>query len=86
MAKIICKKCGKIFSDVSAFCPKCGAPAEISGRPEFIGGRQMASAGRSARTNGTGSIDGKVFSSGDLLNESSPRGSIAAALNCIPRA
>lgn len=75
MAKIICKKCGKIFSDVSAFCPKCGAPAEISSRPEFIGGRQMASAGRSARTNGTGSIDGKVFSSGDLLNEGSPRGS-----------
>ena len=75
MAKIICKKCGKIFSDVSAFCPKCGAPAEISSRPESIGGRQMASAGRSARTNGTGSIDGKVFSSGDILNESSPGGS-----------
>lgn len=75
MAKIICKKCGKIFSDVSAFCPKCGAPAEISSRPESIGGRQMASAGRSARTGGTGSIDGKVFSSGDLLNEGSPRGS-----------
>ena len=54
MAKIICKKCGKIFSDVSAFCPKCGAPAEISSRPESIGGRQMASAGRSARTGGTG--------------------------------
>ncbi len=75
MAKIICKKCGRIFSDVSAFCPKCGAPAEISSRPEFIGGRQMAAAGRSARTNGTGSIDGKTFRSGDLLNEGSPRSS-----------
>ncbi len=75
MAKIICKKCGKIFSDVSAFCPKCGAPAEISSRPESIGGRQMAAAGRSARANGTGTIDGKKFRSGDLLNEGSPRSS-----------
>ena len=50
------------------FCPKCGAPAEISSRPESIGGRQMASAGRSARTGGTSEpIDGKVFSSGDLF-------------------
>lgn len=74
MAKVICKKCGKIFSDVSAFCPKCGAPAEISSKPESIGGRQMAAAGRSARTSGTGSIDGKKFNSGDLLSEGSARG------------
>lgn len=61
MAKLICKKCSKIFSDVSAFCPKCGAPAEISGRPEFIGGRQMAMAGRSVRSRAKGSFDGKLF-------------------------
>ncbi len=64
MAKLICKKCSKIFSDVSAFCPKCGAPAEISGRPEFIGGRQMAMAGRSSRgRSAAGTFDGKSFDS-----------------------
>lgn len=66
MAKLICKKCGKIFSDVSAFCPKCGAPAEVSGRPEFIGGRQMAAAGRSARSRAKGSFDGKLFDEDSL--------------------
>ncbi|MGN1350683.1 MAG: zinc ribbon domain-containing protein [Anaerovoracaceae bacterium] len=45
MAKIICRSCGKIISDVDAFCPKCGAPAEVSMRPATIGGRSMAAAG-----------------------------------------
>jgi phage FluMu protein Com len=30
--RVRCAGCGKIFSDTEAFCPKCGMPAELSGR------------------------------------------------------
>jgi len=39
MAKIKCRSCGKMFSDVEVFCPKCGYPAESSSGPVRVGGR-----------------------------------------------
>lgn len=68
MAKIICRSCGKIISDVDAFCPKCGAPAEVSMRPATIGGRSMAAAGISA-SNGRNSRRNRSAAAGLSASE-----------------